>query len=314
MNKVTQSALIVFALLVSGQALGKTRNCTKAEKAEANRYLLQIESNAALKGAYISEHLPYGLPENVIANNNEVLVNGGYVMDYDPDLRTSTWAGYHLTKTDRINTSGKDRVNCFREDPRIEVGGPDLNDYKEPVFDQGHLTNDADLKDELIEQLNTYVMTNMSPQYCRFNRGIWLSAENLIREWAYSYGDIYVLTGTIFDADHDGQRDSDDDSIKMHSSNGEAFVSVPSAQYKIAYRQAGGQLLAIGMLLENTNDKHGVSWKQIGPKLKASITPIEEIEQVAGVQFFPKLSGDLIERESDWSFSQGKNNMEFSCK
>ncbi|MEI8647103.1 hypothetical protein P4S73_02815 [Paraglaciecola sp. Hal342] len=38
------------------------------------------------------------------------------------------------------------------------------------------MANDADLKDELIEQINSYVMTNMTPQHCR---GFWLSAATM---------------------------------------------------------------------------------------------------------------------------------------
>jgi DNA/RNA endonuclease G (NUC1) len=55
-------------------------------------------------------------------------------MAYDHDLRTSLWTGYHLTAEDRAAVKGKDRVNCFRPDPRIEIDGPVLADYKEPVL------------------------------------------------------------------------------------------------------------------------------------------------------------------------------------
>ena len=55
-------------------------------------------------------------------------------MAYAHDLRTSLWTGYHLTAEDRAAVKGKDRVNCFRPDPRIEIDGPVLADYKEPVL------------------------------------------------------------------------------------------------------------------------------------------------------------------------------------
>ena len=29
------------------------------------------------------------------------------------------------------------------------------SDYDEPIFDRGHLANDADIKDDLTEQINT---------------------------------------------------------------------------------------------------------------------------------------------------------------
>ncbi len=56
------------------------------------------------------------------------------------------------------------------------------SDYDEPIFDQRHLANDTDIKDDLTEQINTYVLSNMSSQYCRFNHGKRLPYEGLIRQ------------------------------------------------------------------------------------------------------------------------------------
>lgn len=303
-------ATLITALVFSSTAFAKTRNCNAEEKATANQYLLKIENTPALKQSYLTEHLPLGTPSRI--GNEELLVNGGYIMNYDPDLRTATWTAYHLSQTDRTNASGKDRVNCFREDPRIENNGPDLNDYKEPIYDRGHMANDADLKDEFIEQLNSYVMTNMSPQHCRFNRGIWLSFENLVRKWAEKYDSIYVISGATFDRNNDGLRDIDSVSTKMASSNGEAHVSVPNAYYKIIYRVEGESVKAIAFLLENTNDKNGTKWADIGPKIEKKVIPLATIEQLTGTSFFNETS--VTEKLTDWSFSAGGGNMEYTCR
>lgn len=60
------------------------------------------------------------------------------------------------------------------------------------------------------KQINTYVMSNMSPQYCRFNRGIWLSLEHLGRIWAKQYGKIHVTSGAIFNFNPRDARDKDE--------------------------------------------------------------------------------------------------------
>lgn len=121
-------------------------------------------------------------------------------MLHDEDLRTSLWSSYALTKTDMDNTTGKPRVNCFRSDPRLKKAkSAAKSDYDEAIYDQGHMTNDADLKDDLLEQLNTYVLSNMSPQHCRFNRGIWLSLEHLTRAWAREYETVFITSVAIFD-------------------------------------------------------------------------------------------------------------------
>ena len=66
-----------------------------------------------------------------------------------------------------------------------------LVDYREPRYDRGYIVNNADLKDDLIEQLNSYVLSNVSPQECHFNRGIWLSLKVPIQQWARDYRRLY---------------------------------------------------------------------------------------------------------------------------
>jgi DNA/RNA endonuclease G (NUC1) len=104
--------------------------------------------------------------------------------------------------------------------------------YDEPIFDQGHMANDADMKDDLTEQIKTYIMSNMSAQYCRFNRGVWLSLEDLGRAWAKEYGGIYFTSGAIFDFNARDARDKDNVTARMGSRNQKARVAIPSDYYK----------------------------------------------------------------------------------
>lgn len=315
--KLISITLTLGICLCSSVAFAKTRNCTADEKSRGDAYLLQLERQSELRMEKVQEHLPFGVPESVVSSSTEAtLVNGGYIMSYDHDLRTSLWTAYHLTATDRAGVKGKDRVNCFRSDPRIETNGPRLSDYKEPIFDRGHMANDADLKDELIEQVNSYVLTNMSPQFCRFNRGVWLSAENLVRAWAYRYEDIYVITGAVFDNNDDGSRDADKDAYGMESSNGQRNVAVPSDYYKVLYRPLrNGNYAAIAMLLPNDNNNHGNSWREARGYLVHNIVTIEQVERVAGITLFPSQIRALIDQDKgNWDFSRGGSNMEYTCK
>ena len=54
-------------------------------------------------------------------------------------------------------------------------------------------------------------MSNMSPQYGRFNGGIWQRLENLGRSWAKEFETVYVTSGAIFDFDAEKGRDRDAD-------------------------------------------------------------------------------------------------------
>ena len=231
------------------------RNCNSDERDQANRALAEIKDIPAHLDRLIALHAPFGLHQSTgDTKGEEVLVQGGYLMTHDDDLRTSIWVTYRLTDTDINNAQGKDRVNCFRKDPRLDRSqGASTTDYKEPVYDQGHMANDADMKDGLIQQLNTYVMSNMSPQHCRFNRGIWLSLEQLTRIWAKTYGEIYVTSGAIFDRDGIPGRDPDAAAKRMRSNNGRMRVGVPSHFYKVIVRQENGSHRAIAFLLAHNN-------------------------------------------------------------
>ena len=314
---ITSVFTAVILVCCFGTAQAASRNCTADEKAQANQQLMVIAQDSRLQEKLAAYHAPLGLPEAVATGNEQVLYQGGYVMAHDVDLMTSLWVSYQLTRDDVLNARGKDRVNCFRADPRLKRGQKaSTTDYSEPIFDQGHMANDADLKDNLVEQINSYVMSNMSPQFCRFNRGIWLSMESLTRQWAEQYGQIYVTTGAIFDRDGVPGRDPDANAARMQSNNGKARVAVPSHYYKTFLRQDGSDLRAISFVFENSNTSHGSIWSDVKPAVLDAIRPIDQIEDHASVKLYPSWQGSVQQSRAgeNWDFSTNDSNFEASCK
>jgi len=219
--------------------------------------------------------------------------------------------------TDDEEAEGQQRVKRFRRDPRIPSnGGADPADYEEPRFDQGHMANDADLKDQLIDQLNTYLMSNMSPQECRFNRGIWLSLESLTRVWASKYGTIYVTSGAVFDRNNDSVRDDDADAVRMKSNSGKKRVAVPSQYYKVILRKDQTGFHSIAFLLDHTKKAHGVKWVDVRPDVEAAITTIEEIEDKSDLKLFSDIDRNEIVQSSDgdgWAMDKNASKLESGC-
>ena len=241
-------------------------------------------------------------------------------MSHDSDLRTTIWVSYRLTGNDIKNAKGKDRVNCFRRDPRFSSAlAANPADYKEPIYDQGHMANDADMKDNLIEQINTYVMSNMSPQHCRFNRGIWLSLEHLTRIWASdkAYGNIIVTSGAIFDRDGNGERDSDEDALLMKSNSNKKRVAIPTSFFKVILRQDESGWKAISFLLDHTNVDHGTTWSDVKQDVIDAISSISKIEKMSGLTLHPALNRSELSESKDenqWDFSKGRSNFNRSIK
>lgn len=315
---IIAGAVLALAM-ITGTADAATRNCTKAEKQAADAQLLAIAADMDLQQQLRLRHAPFGLPlGQSTALHEQLLYQGGYIMAHDSDLLTSLWVSYSLSREDIDQASGKYRVNCFRSDPRLKNGeGASTADYREPVYDQGHMANDADLKDNLLQQINSYVMSNMSPQHCRFNRGIWLSLEHLTRIWARKYGEIIVTSGAIFDHDGSIGRDDDANAIRMKSNNGKTRVAVPDRYFKSYARIDDGELRTISFVLSNDNNDHGVTWQDVKPVVLASIVQIEAIEISASLDLYPALKSDQINESrhgEDWDFSAGMSNFSASCK
>ncbi len=182
--------LTICALLASFLATTawevQARNCTPGEKKSADEQLWLSKTD---KQKSIERNLPWGVPESSTGSADEMLlVQRDYVIDYDKVLRVPIWSAERL---DGKGLGKVSRVDCFRRDPRIAAPAASLpSDYKEPIFDQGHLTPNGDMSKALIPVLNSFIMSNMAPQFCQFNRGVWQIFESLVRLWAQEQGTV----------------------------------------------------------------------------------------------------------------------------
>lgn len=312
------ATILLLVTGYQGTTFAESRNCTALEKKAGDQILINLSQDADAQLSLLAKHMPFGLHEPAAnATSEQALYQNGYILMHDGGLLTTLWTSYRLTNIDMLHSEGRDRVNCFRKDPRLDTDeAATPTDYKEPIFDQGHMTNDADLKDILSEQLNTYVMSNMSPQFCRFNRGIWLSLEHLTRKWAKQYGNIYVTSGAIFDRDGQVGRDADDGATRMVSRNGNARVAVPSHYYKNIMRFHKKKWHTITFILPHVDASQGTSWDDVKPEILASVSSMDLVEGMTGVRLHPALrSSSKVEyvTGTDWDLSSGKSNFEGSC-
>ena len=149
-------------------------------------------------------HLPWGVPVGPQeAHGDYLLRQAEFVLNYDSDLRTATWAAYRLTADDVA--TARNRTECFRPDVRLpsEVAAT-CHDYDEPVYDRGHFVPSDDMERSEAAMINTYTFANISPQYGPFNRVIWKRLEGYVHRWAAVSGTVYVITGAIFERDGTG--------------------------------------------------------------------------------------------------------------
>lgn len=285
-----------FLLLGLWGAPALAADCTAAEREIADRAL---QLSQAEQQASIAAHLPWGVPRATVpADNERLLVQRGYVIRYDADLRVPLWTA---ERVDHAPLGAAEREDCFRADPRLPAEDASTPaDYREPIYDQGHMAAFANQSSSEIAGHNSFIMSNMAPQTCQFNRGIWQILEGIARLWAEEHGTVWVLSGSVLDRDGDGLRDPDDAAELMRSRNGRERVAVPSHFYKVVtYRQPDGRLATLSILLPhghaNPNGEEALSY------LREHVTSVAEIERVAGVDLFP---GEEAIGESDslWAF------------
>ena len=241
----------------------------------------------------IHTHLPWGTPVNPpTATHEHLLYQQDYILDYDDDLRVPIWAAYKLTAQE-VEARRK-RTQCFRNDPRLlDASSAFCADYDEPIFDRGHLVPNADMTRSESAMINTYMFSNMTPQYANFNRGIWNRLEGYVRKWAEARGEIYVISGTVFDRDHDGHRDPDDQAELVSPTH---RVAIPTAFYKIIlYKNPDGGIESMAFLLPHDNHKH--IGKEAAQYLNKHLTSIGNIESITGLEFLPRMrKGDSSDK------------------
>jgi endonuclease G len=295
----TAAALLLALGSLISWTPASAANCTAAERAVADRALRLSEAEQRTS---IATHLPWGVPQATGAVDHErVLAQRDYVLGHDGDLRVPLWAAERI---DFARLTNLTREDCFRADPRLppaEASTP--RDYDEPIYDQGHIAPFANQTSSAVAGHNSFIMSNMAPQTCQLNRGIWQILEGITRLWAAEHGTVFVLSGSVFDRDGNGRRDADSAAQRMVSRSGQQRVAVPSHFYKVIARQRpDGSIETVSIMLpHNEANPDGPAALRY---LQEHVTTIETIEQAAAVNLFPN-GAAIVEARSLWPF-QGR--------
>jgi endonuclease G len=292
-------ALLGFALFAAAAPVS-AKNCSSADKAAADAALVAFSNDPVKVKSALGTQLPWGLPAATAPTTNEMLlVEPDYVIGYDADLRVPIWTAEKVDS--RRLDENVVREDCFRGDPRLQAGLSALpSDYSEPIYDQGHMTPFADQRYSKMAGWNSFVMTNMAPQNCQLNRGIWQILEQISRRYAAEHDAVYVFNGSVFDRDGDGLRDPDAAAPRMKSRNGKARVAVPSAFFKIvALPQPDGSVATLSILLPH--DEANPTGKAALDYLGAHVTDLATLERLTGLDLFPAATS-VAESKTLWAF------------
>ena len=210
------------------------------------------------------QHVVWGAPQVAQEGNNQYLCRQGYAVNYNYQTKVA----YFVVETiwgQSLASKQAARKDDFREDPEVPVQfRATLKDYVGSGLDRGHMAPAADFVYSPLAMSESFYLTNMMPQVPGNNRGIWKYTEELTRYWAQQRGQVFVITGTIFDAS------------SPVMGNG---VRVPTYIYKIVIDPKRVQ--SIAFLYPN---------QKLDPKQIANyVVSIAEIERATGINFSPAI-------------------------
>ena len=210
----------------------------------------------------------YGAPVKA-EGNNQYLCRTAYAVNYNYVTKVPFYAVEHITTPNLVKNAP--RKDDFREDPEIPAQHrATLADYTGMGFDRGHVAPAADMTFDAKAMSESFYLTNMMPQVPGNNRGIWKYLEENVRYWVQVKGEVYVITGTLFDAQP-----------KMMNK-----VAIPSHVYKIVIDPKSGKQIAY--LFPN---------EKLDPKLIDNYAvSVATIEQKAGINFSPALTNNAAEK------------------
>lgn len=206
----------------------------------------------------------------VAKTGGELIRHEGYSLSYRDAFKDAEWVAYPLLAYE--TTGDAERKNeQFQPDPAVENGTALPSDYTRSGYDRGHLAPAGDFKFSQRMMRETFFMSNITPQAPQFNRGIWKELEELIRVWANRDKGIYVVTGPVLKP-----------GLPTIGKTNE--VSVPGKFYKVILYCNKPTIRMIGFLLDN---------EESNSALTQFVVPVDQIEQLTGIDFFPKIPDDL---------------------
>ncbi|WP_298393805.1 DNA/RNA non-specific endonuclease [Flavobacterium sp.] len=217
------------------------------------------------------------------STTNQIVKHKYYTLSYNEAYEQAEWVAYELKGVKSYNNYDRP---FFIEDNKVKTGSADWRNYKRSGYDKGHLCPAGDMKFSKEAYDETFLTSNISPQKHNFNDGIWNTLEQKVRYWASKYNGIYVVTGGVLN--------------KNLKTIGNEEVAVPEYFYKVLLDNSRGEYKMIGFLVPAVESNK---------PLYDFVVPVDEIEKLTGLDFYPKLNDGLenkLEKSNDyksWSFN-----------
>jgi endonuclease G, mitochondrial len=208
---------------------------------------------------------PPALLKPQLAQGTQALCYEQFAILHSSLVRTPLWSAEHLTR-DQIERAGQfKRSNAFHREPRLPPGDrATLADYARSGYDRGHMSPSGDMATPNA-RYESFSLANMIPQHPCNNEVLWEGIESAVRDLAFAEGEIYVVTGPIYEG------------ADIQFLNGR--VGVPSRVYKAIYDPV--RRTAAAYVTANADGKE---WQAIS---------IDQLAQITGIDPFPAVPTEI---------------------
>lgn len=165
----------------------------------------------------------------------------GYLVRYDTRLGVPILTDYVLPRSMLRRLSSRKGMTFY---PDHALSRPQVSPscYNHSGYDRGHNVPAADMAGNPILMLETFAMSNISPQTPEFNRHRWKNVEILVRSLARRWGAVRVITIPLF-------VNADTLWLPCH------HVAIPDGFQKRVYSWPTNQLLLDTILWQRRNNR-----------------------------------------------------------
>ena len=240
-----------------------------------------IEDNNKNRNKYRAKLLEY--PHlHADSTRNQLLIkttdNYGitFSVEWSYNDLANRWTCYQLYAGNM--QSNVDRTNAFADDTEIPAAyRSHESDYKGSGYSKGHLCPSADRLCSEEQNRQTFLMSNMQPQWQNHNGMLWERLEGKVRTWASDCDTLYVVKAATIRSD------------QVYSNKVNNRLPVPKYFYMalLAYNKKNNSYQAMGLWTEHNNDKN--TNKNYGDYAIS----IDKLEELTGIDFFCNLPDDI---------------------
>lgn len=235
------------------------------------------------------------LIEHTTTTNGRKIVT--YELEYDKKKLHSRWVAFRFDGNTRNKTTGR-ADEPFADDPSIDANYRIGSNGFGRDYNRGHLCASADRLYNVEANVQTFYMTNMSPQLGSFNQAYWITLENLVQTLGRntSFSDtLYVVKGGTI---------KDDQIIDYVTRSNGKLVAIPKYYYMALLKVKNGVYSSIAFWMEHK--EYGYDYQHQAPlsEIAKQAVSVNKLEELTGIDFFPNLpdkTEELVESTCDKS-------------